>query len=380
MADHQRRCDVVVVGAGVSGLLVAKDIKRRGHSVMVVDQRMEPGRNQSFHGIVPASGIVAATGSVEVLNAHGLRLGAVWDLDGRSSPLTGSWSLRHSVLLDALKRGLDFVSSRTVALVRGDEGWGGVRCDDGVIEADVTVLADGSDPRLAEGPLLRPDWPPTALLHLGKRRYPVNGQDDDVRTWSGRTSWDQDGWGYLVPGREDVTVVAAMVLEDAMTSNRHVLEVLDDVVEHQWLGTGFDPSRPCDEFTEVIPIGGYDSVTRLVRDGVVLVSTAHGLSNPMACDGIGNVSVHESVCASIDAALRENGSPRTLSGRIAAGIDSRVIKPVAGRRPPDVRPLHTWMSMDQDMGLRWHGAPNRERIGERTGRRLRSIVRSIRTG
>ena len=37
--DRDRRCDVAVIGAGITGALIADELARHGHEVVVVDQR-----------------------------------------------------------------------------------------------------------------------------------------------------------------------------------------------------------------------------------------------------------------------------------------------------------------------------------------------------
>ncbi len=44
-------CDVIVVGAGLAGLVAARDLAARGHRVRLVDVKLDPGRNVHTTGI-----------------------------------------------------------------------------------------------------------------------------------------------------------------------------------------------------------------------------------------------------------------------------------------------------------------------------------------
>lgn len=171
------------------------------------------------------------------------------------------------------------------------------------VQSRLVVLADESDPRLAEAPGLRPDWPPTRLMHLAKERYVGSG--DIIRQSFGTgtgavrcvhvawtTAWGDPAEAYVVPAADSVTIGVNFLLEDEMASARHVLEVLAELKTLPEIEALLSGLETVDVATEVVPIGHGGSAPRLVADGVMLVSDVVGATNPLNRDGLsGNLAL-----------------------------------------------------------------------------------------
>jgi flavin-dependent dehydrogenase len=313
---------ILIVGSGISGLALAVLLKDLEAKVTVLTQVMEPGRPTSFHGIVSETdwktlglSIPESCEPVAAVSAHHF----LHDDEPAANATIGWTSIEHADLLARLVRdlaahGTSVLDAATVtSLVRRGPAVTGVRTDEGrVLDADLVVFADQSDPRLPEMLGLRPDWPPTALMHLGKARYDASpdliaarfGELGERRIYSvaGEVSWGAPFAATVVPGSEAFTVTTAMMLEDEMVHAKHIREVFDEVeVASPVLGCvrGLTEST---FFTEVVPIGGYAERHRLHDDHVMVVSDLVGVTHPLNRDGL---SVNLDLCVMAAGFIRQ---------------------------------------------------------------------------
>lgn len=337
MADHlPPELDVAIVGAGISGLVLARLLAGAGLSVAVLEQDYSIPRNGRFAGLVTSDGLRAA-GIDEVESLPVVEITTVnadvpgWRVDSRELAAGSVFSVIHGDLLEALRRGcrergVPVVPDATVTGLR----WHGAAVAGVVvgsrhheIRCALVVLADESDPRLAEAPGLRPDWPPTRLMHLGKERYTGAAEEIARRfgvesggmksvhiTWT--TAWGDPVDAYVVPAWGAVTVGVNLLLEDEMASAHHVLEARDELKtfpEIERLLSGLELS---DVVTEVVPRGRGSDPPRFVGDGILLVGDVVGATNPLNRDGL---SANVAVCAS---------AARVIRGALATGDVSAV--------------------------------------------------------
>ncbi|MBA2248396.1 MAG: hypothetical protein H0W23_09710, partial [Chloroflexia bacterium] len=175
--------DVVIVGAGISGLVLARLLAYSDLAVVVLGQRYSVPRNGSFAGLVSRDDLrtlaVEPIDPIPVREIVSIDVNAGWHSDARSYPDGDLFAVTHDDLLGALRQGcrehnVPVLPDRTVTELLWKRGIvSGVRVAPGrqEIRSRLVVLADESDPRLAETPGLRPDWPPNRLMHVGKERF-----------------------------------------------------------------------------------------------------------------------------------------------------------------------------------------------------------------
>jgi len=367
-ADRPR---IVIVGAGISGLVVASMLEDVPADVLVLEQVIAPGRKSVFPGIVSASDLRAIGLNLDLDQAlpvariaHVAPNGAVSGTDRTR----GDWfAIEHGHLLDALRasvvsRGAAYMPNVTVTGFLWDQGIvSGLQGDDGqAYPADVVVLADEASPRLAEGLGLRPDWSPSELMHLGKRRYAADpvmvrerlggGTDGyEVMSVTQAASWGSPGWGLVIPAPDSITVDVAMSLEEAMVSTRHISEYLDEIERQPVIRDRIAGLSLESYVTEVVPTGGFDSRNSFHVDGVVVASDLVGVTNPLNRDGLSsNLAVCHAVARTIANAVA-NDDYRSISLRqYSASVVDDVISPVDAARRKDkalrARPPWQWAS------------------------------------
>jgi len=347
MSGRSHAADVVIVGAGVSGWMLATLLADSGLTVTVLGQRYQRPRDGSFSGVVTQPNLDALGLARESLDrliplqsASAFSLQGTTDLVQRR--VSGAFALPHEELLAGLQsraiaQGVRFEPNGTVTDFSWHEGViGGVVLGDGEMtwDAGVTVLADESDPRLAEVPELRPEWPPTQLMHVAKQRF-EHSRDMDadskstqaIAVFSGLTSWGQEGSGIVIPGDRCVTLAVAMLLEDEMTSTRHIGEFLDEVRAHPMVDSAIRESEASAFVTEVIPIGGVIAPPRLTGDRVMAVGDIAGLTHPLNRDGL---STNLDIAMLAAETIHEAARVQDFSSIALSWFDDRVRERVIG--------------------------------------------------
>lgn len=347
MSERSHAADVVIVGAGISGWMLATLLAGSGLSVAVLGQRYQRSRDGSFSGVVTQPDLNAlgrGRGSLDRLIP--LQSASAFHLQGTLAPVqqgvSGAFALPHEALLTGLRsrvvaQGVHFDPDGTVT----DFSWrggaiGGVVLRHGEMtwDARVTVLADESDPRLAEAPGLRPESPPTQLMHIAKQRFEHSGDmvadsalTQAVSLFSGLTSWGQEGFGIVIPGDRCETLAVAMLLEDEMTSTRHIGEFLDEVRTHPVIAFTLQGCEASAFVTEVIPIGGVIAPPRLTGDGVMALGDIAGLTHPLNRDG---VSTNLDIAMLAAETILEAAKVQDFSSIALSRFDDRVRERVIG--------------------------------------------------
>lgn len=360
---------IVIVGVGISGLVVASMLADVPADVTVLEQVMPPGRDPGFAGIVSDADLRAIGLTPPLHDA----LPVARIVDGAADSTIhaphrepAGWSaIPHRGLLDRLKssiasRGVTLVPDATVTGFLWDGGVvSGVRnAESGAsFPANLVVLADESSPRLPEHLGLRSDWAPTELMHLGKRRYTANpatvrerlgvdGRGHEIISLETVAPWGASGWGLVIPGPDSITVIGAMSLEDAMVSTRHISEYLDEIegqapVRERIAGLHLESYR-----TEVVPTGGFDARNSFDADGVLVVNDLVGVTHPLNRDGLSsNLAVCHAAARTIATAVT-SGDYRGVSLRAySSSIMEEVVSPVDAARRTDkaLRPRPPWL-------------------------------------
>jgi len=346
------------VGTGISGLALAAMLGGARADVTVLGQTMTPARKPAFAGIVSASdqrvlGLDLTSDDALPLDriAH-VALGMA-----RPSPhrVPEGWvAIEHGRLLDALKatvraRGVTVIPDATVTGFAWTDGVvSGVRNEEtgAAYPADLIVLADESSPRLAEALGLRPDWSPSELMHLGKRRYAADpatvhnrfGGDGGVtvHSFERAASWGSPGWSVVIPTTDAITVAVAMSLEEAMVSTRHISEYLDEIERASPVRELLANLPVASYMTEVVPVGGFDARNAFHADQVLVVNDLVGVTHPLNRDGFSaNLAVCAVAARTIDAAVSSGDFSRKTLGRYSAAIADDLVLPVNAARRID---------------------------------------------
>ena len=286
------RYDVVVVGAGIAGPIVARNIAKAGYSVLMIDKKWAIGTPKQC-----AEGI-----SIKVFEKYNIPYDKRFinrEIYGAKlySPSGYELELRYKdvsgVILErkvfdkmlayyAAKAGAD-VLARTEALdvIRKDGKVVGIKAkhEDEPIEiyAEVIVAADGVESTIARKAGINTYAPPHEFDSSYEYEMLIEGYDPDlIHLWFGNEIAPR-GYVWVFPKDEDRANVGIGINSDNPKTAKYYLD--------KWLKENNIPAKKLLEINVgVVPVGGF--VKELVKDNVLVVGDAARQVNPMHGGGM----------------------------------------------------------------------------------------------
>ena len=286
------RYDVVVVGAGIAGPIVARNVAKAGYSVLMIDKKWAIGTPKQC-----AEGI-----SIKVFEKYDIPYDKRFinrEVYGAKlySPSGYELELRYKevsgVILErkvfdkmlayyAAKAGAD-VLARTEALdvIRKDGKVVGIKAkhEDEPIEiyADVIVAADGVESTIARKAGINTYAPPHEFDSSYEYEMLIEGFDPDlIHLWFGNEIAPR-GYVWVFPKDEDRANVGIGINADNPKTAKYYLD--------KWLKENKIPAKKLLEINVgLVPVGGF--VKELVKDNVLVVGDAARQVNPMHGGGM----------------------------------------------------------------------------------------------
>ncbi|ACS33807.1 geranylgeranyl reductase family protein [Thermococcus gammatolerans] len=284
--------DVVVVGAGIAGPIVARNVARAGFSVLLIDKKWAIGTPKQC-----AEGI-----SIKVFEKYdipydkrfinreiyGAKLYSPsgYELEMRYKDVSGVILERKvfdkMLAYYAAKAGAD-VLARTEALdvIRKDGKVVGIKAkhEDEPIEiyADVIVAADGVESTIARKAGINTYAPPHEFDSSYEYEMLIEGFDPDlIHLWFGNEIAPR-GYVWVFPKDEDRANVGIGINSDNPQTAKYYLD--------KWLKENNIPAKKLLEINVgVVPVGGF--VKELVKNNVLVVGDAARQVNPMHGGGM----------------------------------------------------------------------------------------------
>ncbi|HYW91328.1 MAG TPA: FAD-dependent oxidoreductase [Gammaproteobacteria bacterium] len=344
------RFDAIVVGAGPAGNAAALTLARGGLDVLQVERGEAPGTKNVQGAILYADALERVV--------PGCRRGAplerpiveqrMWMMDESSyvgthfrAPRGEGPPGRYTILRAPFDRwfsekvreaGALLICETTVRelLVERDRVVG-VRTEraGGDVHADVVVLADGVNSRLAVVAGLRPELratevalavKETVFLERGTLEARFNiGRDEGVATeMMGAITRGMVGTGFLYTNKESVSVGVGCLLAHFKATGLRPYDLLEQLKSHPAVAPLLRGGEAREFAAHLLPEGGYDSLPGMHGDGWVMVGDAAHLNN----------AVH-----------REGSNLAMTSGRLAG---EAILKLKAGGRPMTARNLSAY--------------------------------------
>ncbi|WP_297068915.1 NAD(P)/FAD-dependent oxidoreductase [Thermococcus sp.] len=285
--------DAVVVGAGIAGPIIARNVAREGYSVLLIDRKWAIGTPKQC-----AEGI-----SIRVFKKYGIPYDRRFinrEIYGAKlySPSGYELEMRYKnvsgVILErkvfdkmlayyAAKAGAD-VMARTEALdvIRKDGKISGIKAkheDEPVeIHADIIVAADGVESTIARKAGINTYAPPHEFDSSYEYEMLIEGYDPDlIHLWFGNDVAPR-GYIWVFPKDEDRANVGIGINSDNPQTAKYYLD--------RWLRKNRISTRKLVEINVgIVPVGGF--VKELVRDNVLVVGDAARQVNPMHGGGMG---------------------------------------------------------------------------------------------
>lgn len=284
--------DVVVVGAGIAGPIVARNVAKEGHSVLLIDKKPAIGAPKQC-----AEGI-----NIGVFEKHNIPYDKRFinrEIYGARlySPSGYTLEMRYSrvsgVILErkvfdkmlafyAARAGAD-VLPRTEAtdVIREDGKIIGIKAkkegEPIEIRADILVAADGVESTIARKAGINTYAPPHEFDSAYEYEMLIEGFDPDlIHLWFGNNVAPR-GYVWVFPKDEDRANVGVGINSDNPMTAKYYLD--------KWLKENNIPFKKILEVNVgVIPVGGF--LKELVKNNVLVVGDAARQVNPMHGGGM----------------------------------------------------------------------------------------------
>ncbi|WP_457743109.1 geranylgeranyl reductase family protein [Thermococcus sp.] len=284
--------DVVIVGSGIAGPIVARNVAKSGFSVLLIDKKAAIGTPKQC-----AEGI-----SMKVFDKYDIPYDKRFinrEIYGAKlySPSGYELELRYKdvsgVILErkvfdkmlayyAAKAGAD-VLPRTEALdvIKKDGKVAGIKAkhENEPIEiyADIIVAADGVESTIARKAGINTYAPPHEFDSSYEYEMLIEGFDPDlIHLWFGNEIAPR-GYVWVFPKDEDRANVGIGINSDNPKTAKYYLE--------KWLKENNIPAKKLLEINVgVVPVGGF--VKKLAKDNVLVVGDAARQVNPMHGGGM----------------------------------------------------------------------------------------------
>ncbi len=289
---REMKYDVVVVGAGIAGPIVARNVAKAGYSVLLIDKKPAIGSPKQC-----AEGI-----SIKVFEKYDIPYDKRFinrEIYGAKlySPSGHELELRYKeasgVILErkvfdkmlayyAAKAGAD-VLARTEAqdVIRKDGKVAGIKAkhEDEPVEiyTDIIVAADGVESMIARKAGINTYAPPHEFDSSYEYEMLIEGYDPDlIHLWFGNEVAPR-GYVWVFPKDEDRANVGIGIASDHPETAKYYLD--------KWLEENKIPARKILEVNVgVVPVGGF--VKELAKDNVLVVGDAARQVNPMHGGGM----------------------------------------------------------------------------------------------
>ena len=289
---NEMKYDVVVVGAGIAGPIVARNVAKAGYSVLLIDKKPAIGSPKQC-----AEGI-----SIKVFDKYDIPYDKRFinrEIYGAKlySPSGHELELRYKeasgVILErkvfdkmlayyAAKAGAD-VLARTEAqdVIRKDGKVAGIKAkhEDEPVEiyADIIVAADGVESMIARKAGINTYAPPHEFDSSYEYEMLIEGYDPDlIHLWFGNEVAPR-GYVWVFPKDEDRANVGIGIASDHPETAKYYLD--------KWLEENKIPAKKILEVNVgVVPVGGF--VKELAKDNVLVVGDAARQVNPMHGGGM----------------------------------------------------------------------------------------------
>ncbi len=310
--------DAIVVGAGPAGTACAYTLAKAGVSVLLIERGEYPGSKNVMGGvlyrkmmddiipgfykeapierpIVEQRFMMLDTESAVTFSYKGMEWG--------QEPYNNFTVLRAKFdqwfADQAVKQGALLINETVVTECIVENGKVvGVRTDrpDGEVYADVVVLADGVNSLLAKSlgfhKEFRPDEVALAVmevLKLDKKiiedRFNLEGDQGCTIEIFGDATKGILGTAWLYTNKDSLNIGVGAMLSGLIKAKLKPYELLEYVKQHPMIRSYIQGTEQQEYLAHLIPEGGYNSMPRVVGDGVLVVGDAAQMVNAIHREG-----------------------------------------------------------------------------------------------
>ena len=339
--------DVVIVGAGPSGIAAAITLAKAGKEVVVLERGDFPGSKNVFGGAIyaqPTAEIYPEfwqSAPVERYNMeHRFALLGTNDgtVVGYKNPEHAQEGHYNSFTVyrakwdrwcaeQAEKAGAFIVPQTLVTeLIKEDGKIVGVKTEQEEFYAKVVIIADGVNSLLAKEAGFHKEFKPEdvalgvkEVIQLPKEkiqdRFNLEGDSGVIYTIIGGPVQNMLGLGFIYTNLDSVVIGMGVSLRELQNKNLKPYELLNQLKEHPVIRPLIAGGELLEYSAHLIPEGGYNAMPPLYSDGVMIVGDAAMLVNNVHWEGTNLAMMSGKYAAetAIDAIEKDDFSANTLS-------------------------------------------------------------------
>lgn len=311
MQNIENKTDVIVVGAGPSGIACAITLARAGKEVVLIERGMFSGSKNVFGGAIytqPTKEIFPNFEEEAPLERRNIEHNYILMGEADSTTITyrkndnSSYSVIRGkfdrwAANEAKKAGVILVEETVVReLIKKKNKVIGVKTELEEYYADIVVLADGVNSLLAKQIGLRKniETKDVALsvkevIKLDKdvinQRFRVKDGEGSICELFGGPMLGILGLGFLYTNTDSVTIGLGITINDLVEKQYRPYEVLEKLKQHPTIAPLIEGGTLKEYSAHLIPEGGYKKVPKLCENGVMVVGDAGMLVNNLHWEG-----------------------------------------------------------------------------------------------
>ncbi|WIY81557.1 FAD-dependent oxidoreductase [Propionimicrobium sp. PCR01-08-3] len=307
--DFEPDFDVIVIGAGIAGCVIAYQLAQQGHEVLLIERGEQPGSKNLSGGVLycrvmdkvfpdfihqaPVERVITQN-RIQFMNA-----GSVFGIDYAdqrlASPANAVTVLRAKLdgwLAEQCEAAGVIVMPgvRVDSLLTTETGRVvGVKAGDDELHCRVVVAADGVNSFIARYAGMRPR-PAENQLAVGVKavvkldsdviedRFQCAPGEGVAYAIVGDCTQGVGGGGFLYTNTDSISIGVVLRLDSLTESGLTAYEIFDRYLEHPFVAPLIEGGEISEYGCHLVAEGGLDMVGEIAADGIVIVGEAAGLT------------------------------------------------------------------------------------------------------
>ena len=318
--DTKFSTDVIVVGAGPSGVAAALSVAKKGKRVILVDRSQYPGSKNMYGGAVYTTALKEVFEDdfekikyERIINSHTwsfLNETGSFDLTYKDSSSKYAYAIKRfnleSQMIEIAKEnGVYYIPNTLVTnLIQENNCVVGIQTEYEKYYAPITILADGVNSLLARELKLRNDYKPKDMIlsikeaiKLDKKTIEERFNLKDDLTNGVNKQYFGSSFGalkeyknlfmmtFLYTFKDTVMLGVGVNLADLSKNKLNINMILDEVKQHPDIAPLIKNGQTIEYSAHLIPEGGYKKIPKLTSNGVIIAGDAAGFVNGVHFEG-----------------------------------------------------------------------------------------------
>lgn len=356
--DNIPETDVIVVGAGPSGIACAITCARMGHKVLVVEKSSHFGVKNMYGGAVYLKSIqellpetfqnapyerFITNHNYVILNDKN-SVSVSYKNNNKTSAVITRYAFDSFLVSEAKKMGVYFAPNTLVVdLIKRGNKFIGVKTEREEIYSKVVVLAEGFNSILANKyGLKKKTEPKSAILGVKEtiklsedvinQRFNLKGNEGALYEFFGGLHKEKEdipfSMGFLYTFKNTVTIGLGVSMETLKNNKIRPYEYLDRLKNNENIKPLIEGGELIEYSAHSIPEGGYNELPKLFGNGILLVGDVANLVDSIHFEGT-NLAIKSGILAgeTINSAIEKNDfTSKTLKEYKTKLFKSFVIK------------------------------------------------------